>query len=623
MLSDRTKRRLKGIAKCSSNGHKVKDLFNLMTNYPDLWWQAYADLQGNPGVITPGIDSDTLDGFSLERVDHIMQQLKQGTYEPKPVRRTYLPKANGKLRPLGIPNGTDKLVQGVVKRILETLYEPVFSDRSHGFRPGRSCHTALAQIQRTWTGTKWWIEIDIRGCFDNLDHTVLLNVLRKRIDDPKFIRLVKALLKAGYLENWIYHRTYSGTPQGGGASPILTNAYLHEIDQWIEAKREAFNQGQARAWNPAYRTIDSEVQKRRQKIARRQRKGLTDTEEYKTLVTEAAALRKQRQHIPSLDPMDPNYRRLNYCRYADDLLLGVIGSKHDARQLLRELETFVNDELHLEFSPEKTRIRKADRCVEFLGYELYTQRDDRYTRHVWRKGVNTVKRTLFGQVALSVPRRKVMAFAQEHGIGDVDAIKPIHRTLLLNSSDLEILANYDAEIRGFCNYYALAGNAKPALRKLVWMYEMSLACTLAAKHQSSMAKVYANYRVDHEPGLAVTYPIPKGTGFRRFFRLKELKHTDARGNEVKPGKYYLGRTDLIDRLAMRECEYCGDRETLQVHHVRKLKDLKGDDFWKWLMAAKKRKTLVICARCHQNLHNGTLTSPTNTEAVKLVESRML
>ena len=432
MLSDRTKHRLKGIATCSSNGHKVKDLFNLMTHYPDLWWLAYARLQSNPGAITPGVDNDTLDGFSLERVRDIMQRLQQGTYQPKPVRRTYVPKANGKQRPLGVPNGTDKLVQGVVKEILETLYEPVFSDRSHGFRPNRSCHTAVTQIQKMWTGTKWWIEIDIRGCFDNLDHRVLLNVLRKKIDDPKFIQLVKALLKAGYLENWSYHRTYSGTPQGGGASAILANAYLHEIDRWVEAKREAFNQGKARAANLAYREIDNEITKRRQKIHRRQRKEQTHAEEYQTLVTEMARLKEQRQRLPGGDPMDPNYRRLNYCRYADDLLLGVIGSKQDAKDLLKELEIFVNDELHLAFSPEKTQVRKADRRVEFLGYELYARRDDQYTRRIRCQGIKIVRRTLSGQVRLSVPSRKVIAFAREHCIGDMDTLKPAHRGVLLN-----------------------------------------------------------------------------------------------------------------------------------------------------------------------------------------------
>ena len=237
MLSDRTSKRLNGIARCSLNGVRVKRLFHLMTNYPDLWMEAYARIYSNQGAITPGIDkNDTLDGFSEKRVEAIREQLKNGSYFPKPVKRVYIPKKDGRKRPLGIPGGNDKIVQSVIRIILEQIYEPIFSNKSHGFRPKRSCHTALEQIKKNWTSIKWIIEVDIKGYFDNIDHVKLVEFLEKKIDDRKFINLIKRFLRAGYMEDWKFQGTYSGTPQGGIVSPVLANIYLHELDLWVEAK---------------------------------------------------------------------------------------------------------------------------------------------------------------------------------------------------------------------------------------------------------------------------------------------------------------------------------------------------------------------------------------------------
>ncbi|MBO5127817.1 MAG: group II intron reverse transcriptase/maturase, partial [Clostridia bacterium] len=195
----------------------------------DIWFEAYKHLYANNGASTKGINDDTADGFSEKKIKKIIGSLADGTYSPNPVRRVYIEKANGKKRPLGIPTFTDKLVQEVLRMILEAVYEPVFLYCSHGFRTGRSCHTALTSLKKEFTGAKWFIEGDIQSFFDEIDHDILIGILRERIKDERFLRLIRKFLKAGYMEDWQFHRTYSGTPQGGVISPILANIYLDKL----------------------------------------------------------------------------------------------------------------------------------------------------------------------------------------------------------------------------------------------------------------------------------------------------------------------------------------------------------------------------------------------------------
>ena len=199
MLSERTLSKFSGIRKCSESGHKVKDLFQTILNAPDLWQQAYGNIYANKGGMTAGVKEPTINGYSEERAANLRELLKENRYVPSPVRRVYIPKPNGKQRPLGMPTAHDKQVQEVWRMVLESLYEPVFKDSSYGFRPQRSCHTALEKINRAWSGTKWFIEFDIEGYFDNIDHKILMELLEKKIDDTKFLNVIRKMLKAGYV----------------------------------------------------------------------------------------------------------------------------------------------------------------------------------------------------------------------------------------------------------------------------------------------------------------------------------------------------------------------------------------------------------------------------------------
>lgn len=226
---------------------------------------AYKNIYANDGSMTPGMDGTTLDGMSSRRIDGIIASLKDRSYQPNPARREYIPEKSdpNKKRPLGIPSANDKLVQEVVRLILESIYEPSFSEHSHGFRPRRSCHTALLHLQRTFTGAKWFVEGDIKACFDSFDHHVLIDILRRRIADETFIALMWKFLKAGYMEQWEYHKTYSGTPQGSGISPILANIYLNELDKHIADYKASFDQGSSlsRKVNPEYERMRGAIER--------------------------------------------------------------------------------------------------------------------------------------------------------------------------------------------------------------------------------------------------------------------------------------------------------------------------------------------------------------------------
>ena len=321
--------------------HKpLKRLYRLLRNR-NLLLTAYGRIASNTGALTPGsTPEDTIDAMSLERINQLIVTLETGDFRWKPVRRVYILKTNKKKRPLGVPGFTDKLVQEAIRLLLEAYYEPQFSDLSHGFRPHRSCHTALKQLQYTCTGTKWWVEGDIQGCFDNISHEILLNILAKDIKDDRFLKLIKQMLKAGYLEDWRYHQTYSGTPQGGICSPILANIYLHQFDKFMEQLKRAYITP-----NPI-RKINPEYNRYSQLIHQAKKRGDKEA---------VQRLSKAKRQLPVRDPLDP-YIRINYCRYADDFIVAIIGSKAVAQEIKDEIRHFLKNHLNLMLSEEKTLI---------------------------------------------------------------------------------------------------------------------------------------------------------------------------------------------------------------------------------------------------------------------------
>jgi group II intron reverse transcriptase/maturase len=579
-------------------GLPVDDLYRQLFN-PEFYLQAYGKIYRNQGAMTPGVTPETVDGMSLKKVQGIIDALRSERYRWTPVRRTYIPKKGGKLRPLGMPTWSDKLLQEVVRMLLEAYYEPQFSDRSHGFRPGRGCHTALREVYYNWRGTVWFIEGDIKGYFDNIDHQVLLSILRERILDNRFLRLIENLLKAGYLEEWRYHATPSGTPQGGIVSPILANIYLDRLDKFVETVLlPAHNRGTDRKPNPEYRSLYDRARYL-------ERTGRTE---------EAHALHKRVQQLPSRLLNDPDYRRLKYIRYADDFLLGYVGTRQEAEGIKQQLGDFLRTQLRLELSGDKTLVTHArSEAARFLGYDLSVTQDD-------RKHTNG-RRSVNGVVSLRVPKAVIDAKCQPL----MRRGEPVHRPELVNNSVFDIVAQFQSEYRGVVNFYRMAHNLRD-LSRLRWVLQGSLTKTLAAKLRISVPLVYKRYRAEiiaddwsKKPGLEVRVEREgKPPLVARWGGISLAWKTDTELEDRPPPFWSANTTELVQRLLADECELCGSRDNVQVHHIRALKDLtrKGRSekpLWAKVMAARRRKTLVLCHRCHVDLHAGRPQQPRSVQ----------
>lgn len=582
---------------------------------PDFYLGAYAKVYANQGNMTQGADGKTIDGMSIERIMKLISKLNDESYQPTPVRRTYIRKKKSGKRPLGIPSFDDKLVQAVMTEILTNIYDGSFAEESHGYRPNRSCHTALTHIVDRFNGTKWFIEGDVKGFFDNIDHHILINILKRRIRDEKFIRLIWKFLRAGYLEEWKFNNTYSGCPQGGIISPILANIYLNELDQYILRFKEKFDKGKKRKPNKAYEQIRWRENRWKQKL--NGKCGPLKESERESLIKKIKENKKFRVTLPSKDQMDPNYRRIQYVRYADDFLVGVIGSKEEAQRIKEELGQFLQNELKLELSKEKTLITIGRKKARFLGYDVCISTTNNLSKVKRKDGKEYTMRNTTGKVRLEMPKEGwVGKLIQLNAIKmDNNNWKPMHRPYLTNLDDLEILSTYNAQIRGMYEYYKLAINVS-GLNKFKYFMEYSMYKIFANKYKSTIGKIKKKYckngvfRIRYETNKGFKERTFYNEGFRRDTTIAH-NHT-AIDLEPNTHQYVSARTSLIKRLKASVCEWCGTTGVpLEIHHVRKLKDLKGKKNWEITMIERKRKTIALCANghgneCHKKLHMGLL-----------------
>jgi group II intron reverse transcriptase/maturase len=574
----------------------------------ELFLAAYGKLYRNQGALTPGTTDDTVDGMSRSRIRTIINQLRSERFKVRPARRIHIPKKSGGNRPLGIPNFSEKLVQEVLRMVLSAYYEPRFRSNSHGFRPGRGCHTALQDLKRRFDGSTWLIEGDIRGAFDNINHTVLLDILARDIKDGRLLNLLRLQLQAGVLENWNYQATYSGTPQGGVLSPLLSNIYLHALDEFVEDTLiPEYTRGTARARNLEYKRFEHRINQARARGD----------------IAMVQALKQERRAYPTCNTHDPAFRRLRYVRYADDFILGFIGPKAEAELVKERLRAFLRDELKLELHTEKTLITHArTEQARFLGYAVSIYHEN---SKITRRSDNGAKtRSVNGKVRLGVPYGLIDEKAKRYHQHGVIVSEPT----LLQSSVPNILQTFQARYRGVVEYYKYAIDRKQ-FSKLKYVMEIALVKTLAQKLRISVSQVYRRYRgtttVDGRVYRVLRTEVETAKGPRQFLwggiplRVVKIGHKQQddpqpindRRQDFEVHQWTELRSEIVTRLRADRCELCGAEGDCEVHHVRKLVDLrqrwagrKEKPLWVRKMIALQRKTLVVCHACHQAIHNG-------------------
>jgi group II intron reverse transcriptase/maturase len=568
----------------------------------EVYLKAYGRIYRNDGAMTAGSTEEVVDGMSLAKIDAIIDALRQERYRWKPARRVWIPKKNGKKRPLGVTTWSDKLVAEAVRLILDAYFDGQFSDHSHGFREGRGCGDALRDIYHTWKGSAWIIEGDISDCFGSLSHDLLISLLSEKIHDGRFIRLIKHLLQAGYLEEWRFNQTLSGVPQGSILSPLLSNILLNKLDQYVETVLipRYTRGGKKRRNNPEYKRFMYQAEKCFKRGD----------------ISQGRHFRKAAQHLPSYDPQDPTYRRLHYCRYADDFALGFSGPKSEAEDIKRQLTTFLQEELKLCLSEEKTLITHArSDAAKFLGYEVSILQNN--SKRCWVKKGKTQRRvdqrSINAGIGLRIPRSVLLDKCARY----MKRGKPIHRSEMENESDFTIISTYQLEYRGIVEYYRLAYNLH-TLDHLKRVMQESLAKTLAFKYKTSIRKIYEKYHTEIE-GEGKRYKVfqvivPRAGKKPLVATWGGIPLTWDIGATIhdRPGRKWNRRSELEKRLLAQTCESCGATRLstqIEVHHIRALKDLNKYDgrekpLWVKIMAARRRKTLVLCRTCHDDLHAG-------------------
>lgn len=553
---------------------EANDIYRLMFN-ERLFEIAYENLKSKPGNMTPGIIPTTLDGFSIEVIQGIIKELKGESFKFKPGRRVRIPKASGGERPLTVAPPRDKIVQEVMRMILEAIFESSFSENSHGFRPNKSCHTALRQIFTKFGVATWYIEGDISKCFDSFNHDTLIKIIKVKIKDERFIRLIIKTLKAGYFEFGEYRHSLAGTPQGSIISPILCNIYMNELDKKIEVIQARFSKGEKARGNPLWISYNNKKSRS------------------KTLI-EKLKWHKLQLKVPSKDPNDPHFKKLVYVRYADDWIIGIRGSREECVVILKEIKEFLKDRLHLDLSENKTLITNAKKGKAlFLGTKIFKPHHQSYSR-----SLGFTKRTGRG-IRLEIPMDRIIKKLKEANFLKDGMSAP--RFLWMSNSKDQIIALYNSVYRGIMNYYSFAHNLGKVSGFVHTTLKSSCAKLLAAKFTlKSQRHVFDKFgkNLKWSDVIAFVDPIYKIKPWD--FKIKSDKTSSSCNGIVKT---LYAESISIATLKDLVCSNCGSKYRVEMHHVRQMKDLnpklsKIDA----LMAKRRRKQIALCRECHMKHH---------------------
>ena len=578
-----------------------KDIFRILRN-EDIWVLAYENLKGNKGSLTPGVTPSTMDGMNMDRLRRLQQAVLAEKYEFNPVKQVMIPKPNGKLRPLGLPTANDKIVQEVIRMLLEAIYEPIFDKRSFGFRPNRGCHHALKHVEQTFRWVDYIIEGDIEGAYPTIDHRILCNLIKNRVTDSRFLNLITKSLNCGVMDKGLCTYSSIGVPQGSIVSPILSNIYFHELDVWVTNKGKEIN-------SPASKQKSLEWKQSQYKIASTSKKMQSldkSSLEYKVLLKELKAHRLLRS---SLSSQKSQRIELVYVRYADDWMIGIAGSKLLAEQVKKEVTEFFSTTLQQSLNPSKTKLTNLRHGkASFLGYELFLPAN-RPTSKVTSKGTTTIKRNN-PMLRFDVPVDKIVNRLIEKGYAyrTTLGVRPSSRARYTTLQDHVIVSHFKSVYQGLSNYYSGCTNLS-RLQYIHYLLHMSCAMTLAHRHRCSSAQIFKK----HGKFITVSIPTPDTGGSKK----RSVSFPYRSGWSIIDRKWLINvRTvdpfaisaNTVSRSQLNQsCSVCNSFIKVEMHHVKHIRK-RGFSYSGFTkeMALINRKQIPLCRECHMKVHKGLL-----------------
>jgi group II intron reverse transcriptase/maturase len=653
----KTAKILKGIHKRSSEtaGATFEDLYSLMTR-EDFVYQALTNIRANKGSGTAGIDYKTFEAISSETILNIVKNLRQGTYQFNPIKRIMIPKpGKTELRPLGIPTFEDRIVQEMIRAILEAIYEPVFTlehkDSNFGFRPKKSTQDAIRVIRQRAQNTEWCIEGDIKKAYDSINHKILIQILRCKIKDDKFLSLINSALKSGLVFKGAYEHTLLGTPQGGIASPILFNIYMAELDRYILNDIQNYidekNRIEIRQRDPItkpWAKLTSTIKSTKASLARiraKQTAPLSEwtsepREKYLNLVKRLRGSLRDRLSVPYQDKKRTTIRVV-YTRYADDWVLFTNADYKTTETIKEKISTFLENTLKLTLSLEKTKITNVKKhTVNFLGFTLGYYANSRKilrlgkkrlpTTNMWKKRIFPpdrvrakipkpfARRTTGNQLTIGIDktrlesRLKTKRFMTEKDDGRVLARRKTEWTTL---SDYEIILRYNQVIRGLVNYYGFTIRDFSQLTKYTYIFQYSCLHTLACKHNSSITKVIKKY--GNPP--SANEKVRKGEEVKNQKRITLMDYNACKTSILRLADNKTAEDDsdfLTVRINWRTtyklqkyCVVCGSTKKIEMHHIRHIRKT-GTTVtgFNQVLVALNRKQIPVCSICHVKIHRG-------------------
>jgi group II intron reverse transcriptase/maturase len=581
----------------TNTGWKHKELFRIL-HKEDIWIAAYENLEGNKGALTPGVTKETLDGIGMVKLQKIQKKVLEESYQFSPVEQIWIPKANGKRRPLGLPTPDDKIVQEVIRMVLTAIYEPVFDDRSFGFRSGIGVHDALQYVEKEFRWMDWVLKGDIKDAYPTIEHKTLCEILSRTIEDQRFLNLIQKSFKGGIYVNPETLYSKIGVPQGSIVSPILANIYYHELDTWVTQKGKEVYSEKSTKRHQEYKRLEYQIQKVSKQIEESER----NSEQRANLVRKIKRLIQQRNQTPSL--LDQGIE-IRYVRYADDWMIGIKGPRKIAEQIKEDATEFLRIQLKQELDPVKTKIidLRAGK-VHFLGYEIFLARNMKLVKYKRQEAKQTIRRST-RRLRFQVPVEKILKRLKERGYiaHEDNKFRPVSKRSYAPLEDEVIVNHFRSVWIGLLNFYSGTTNLSH-LQYIHYLLHMSCAMTLAHRHRTSSSKIFKKHgkRLEIMEKRADISKRKAYFPYQTSWKISDRKWYSAK-TFIDPFTIYANRVSK-SRLE-KPCCICQIETPIEMHHVKHVRK-KGFRYQGFHaeMALLNRKQVPLCRNCHMAVHRG-------------------